>query len=122
MRNGQLKPGYNVQTGTENQFVTGFSIHRRPGDTSCMKDHLESMKRQMGKLPKTITADAGYGSEENYEYLKAEQVESYVKYNTYDKEKSRKMAEGCIARAELAVPSGMRPVCLWIWQILEFSV
>lgn len=90
MRNGQLKPGYNVQTGTENQFITGFSIHRRPGDTSCMKDHLESIKRQMGKLPNTLTADAGYGSEENYEYLKAEQVESYVKYNTYDKEKSRK--------------------------------
>lgn len=41
MRNGQLKPGYNVHTGTENQFVTGYSIHRRPGDTSCMKEHLK---------------------------------------------------------------------------------
>ena len=90
MRNGQLKPGYNVQTGTENQFVTGYSIHRRPGDTACMKEHLEGLKQQMGKLPGTITADAGYGSEENYEYLKSEQVEGYVKYNTYDKEKSRK--------------------------------
>ncbi|MGI6633897.1 MAG: IS1182 family transposase [Christensenellales bacterium] len=90
MRNGQLKPGYNVQTGTENQFVTGFSIHRRAGDTSCMKKHLEGLKRQMGKLPNAITTDAGYGSEENYEYLKSEQVASYVKYNTYDKEKSRK--------------------------------
>lgn len=90
MRNGQLKPGYNVQTGTENQFVTGYSIHRRPGDTSCMKEHLEGLKRQMGKLPRTITADAGYGSEENYEYLASQGVEGYVKYNTYDKEKSRK--------------------------------
>ena len=32
MKNGQLKPGYNVQVGTENQFVTGFSIHQNPGD------------------------------------------------------------------------------------------
>lgn len=90
MRNGQLKPGYNVQTGTENQFVTGYSIHRRPGDTSCMKEHLKGLKRQLGKLPKAIIADAGYGSEENYDYLTEEKVESYVKYNTYDREKSRK--------------------------------
>lgn len=90
MKNGQLKPGYNVQIGTENQFVTGFSIHRRPGDTSCMKPHLEHLKEMHGKLPESITADAGYGSEENYEYLEEEKVEHFVKYNTYHKEKSKK--------------------------------
>jgi transposase len=90
MRNGQLKPGYNVQIGTENQFVTGFSVHQRPGDTSCMKGHLEHLKEIHGKLPKTITADAGYGSEENYEYLEKEQIEHFVKYNTFHKEKSKK--------------------------------
>jgi len=90
MKNGQLKPGYNVQLGTEEQFVIGFSIHQRPGDTSCMKAHLEGVKERMGRLPDTVTADAGYGSEENYEYLEAEEVEHYVKYNTYHKEKSKK--------------------------------
>ena len=43
MQNGQLKPGYNVQIGTENQFVVGYSIHQSAGDTSCMKDHLEAL-------------------------------------------------------------------------------
>ncbi|CAM4465236.1 transposase [Paenibacillus phoenicis] len=28
MRNGQLKPGYNVQIGTENQFIVGYSVHQ----------------------------------------------------------------------------------------------
>jgi hypothetical protein len=28
MRNGQLKPGYNVQMGTENQFITGYSVRK----------------------------------------------------------------------------------------------
>jgi hypothetical protein len=93
MKNGQLKPGYNVQMGTENQFVTGFSIHQNPGDTSCMKEHLEQMKRQHGRLPGTLTADAGYGSEENYEFLESEQIEHYVKYNTFHKEKSKKWQE-----------------------------
>ena len=90
MRNGQLKPGYNVQMGTENQFVTGLSIHQRPGDTSCMKPHLEQLKELHGKLPENIVADAGYGSEENYEFLESEPVEHFVKYNTFHKEKSKK--------------------------------
>ena len=90
MKNGQLKPGYNVQMGTENQFVTGYSIHQKPGDTSCLKPHLEKLKELHGRLPQSIIADAGYGSEENYEYLEAEQVEHYVKYNTFHKEKSKK--------------------------------
>jgi len=29
MRNGQLKPDYNIQMGTRNQFAVGFSIHQR---------------------------------------------------------------------------------------------
>ena len=90
MKNGHLKPGYNVQLGTGGQFVIGFSIHQRPGGTSCMKPHLEGVKERMGRLPDTVTADAGYGSEENYEYLEAEGVEHYVKYNTCHKEKSKK--------------------------------
>jgi transposase len=90
MKNGQLKPGYNVQVGTENQFITGYSIHQKPGDTSLLKPHLEHLKKMHHRLPETIVADAGYGSEENYEYLEAEEVEHYVKYNTFHKEKTRK--------------------------------
>jgi len=91
MKNGQLKPAYNVQMGTENQFVIGYSIHQSAGDTSCMKEHLEEVKKILGgQLPKNIVADAGYGSEENYEYLEQEELGNYVKYNTFHKEASKK--------------------------------
>ena len=33
MRKGQLKRGYNVQIGTENQFILAYSLHPRPTDT-----------------------------------------------------------------------------------------
>ena len=69
MKNGQLKPGYNVQIGTEGQFVLGYSIHQAATDTECMKEHLEHVKKVSGRLPDNVIADAGYGSEENYEYL-----------------------------------------------------
>lgn len=91
MKNGQLKPGYNVQIGTEDQFILAYSIHQRPGDTSCMKEHLEQAKEMMsGTFPNNIIADAGYGSEENYEYLEEHEIQHYVKYNTFHKEASKK--------------------------------
>ncbi|MGW8180280.1 MAG: IS1182 family transposase [bacterium] len=86
MKNGQLKPGYNLQMGTENQFVVGFSVHQRPGDVGCLVPHLKVVKEQLGRLPKNVIADSGYGSEENYAYLNQEQVGNYVKYNTFGKE------------------------------------
>jgi hypothetical protein len=36
-----------------------------------------------------ITADAGYGSEENYDYLEKQELIAYVKYNTFDKEQDK---------------------------------
>jgi transposase len=89
MRNGQLKPGYNVQIGTEGQFVVGYSLHQRPGDTSCLIPHLEKVRKQIGKLPKRVIGDAGYGSEENYTYLERKGVEGYLKYSTFDQEQKR---------------------------------
>jgi hypothetical protein len=80
------KPAYNVQLGTENQFVLGFSLHQRAGDTSCMIPHLEGLQQNLGCLPKNIVADAGYGSEENYAYLENHQLGNYVKYNTFHRE------------------------------------
>ena len=90
MRNGQLKPGYNIQMGTENQFITGFSIHQRPGDTSCLKDHLEERERWLGSAPDVLVADAGYGSEENYAYLEDKGIAAYVKYNTFHYEQKKR--------------------------------
>jgi transposase len=89
MRNGQLKPAYNVQIGTENQFILGYSLHQRPTDTRCLKPHLEKVKLGLGKLPGTIIADAGYGGEENYAYMENEKLEAIVKYGTYHREKSK---------------------------------
>lgn len=77
------KPAYNVQIGTEGQFVVGFSVHGRAGDTTCLIPNLEAMRTHFGKLPHNIVADAGYGSEENYAYLEQHGLGNFVKYNTF---------------------------------------
>jgi transposase len=87
--NGQLKPGYNIQLGTQKQFILGYSLHRRAGDTNCLKEHLEKFKTWLGGFPKNLVADAGYGSEENYSYLEGQQITAYVKDYQFHREQKR---------------------------------
>jgi hypothetical protein len=89
MKNGQLKPAYNTQISTENQFVTKFSVHQRPGDTATLIPHLEGFKEDYQRQSETVVADAGYGSEQNYEYAENESIEAYIKYNYFHKEQKR---------------------------------
>lgn len=90
MRNRKLKPGYNVQIGTEGQFVIGYSIHQKPGDSPCLIPHMEKIRAQLGRMPDKIIADAGYGSEENYAYMAENGVAAYVKFSTYDREQKKR--------------------------------
>ena len=90
MLNGQLKPGYNVQMSTENQFITNFGIYQRPTDTLTMIGYLESFRSRYGMQSQEIVADSGYGSEENYEYMFSNGMVPYVKYNMFHVEQRRK--------------------------------
>ena len=45
-------------------------------------------------VPESLTADAGYGSEENYDFLEEKGITAYVKYGYFDKEqRDRKYRE-----------------------------
>jgi len=90
MKNGQLKPGYNAQISTNNQVITHYSIHQNPTDTATLPPHMLGFKQEYGFMPKEVTTDAGYGCEENYEFLEQNQVEAYVKYSFFDKEQHEK--------------------------------
>lgn len=91
MMNGQLKPAYNPQISTENQFITHVSIHQKPNDTTTLETHLDGFEKAYQKQSKEVVADAGYGSEENYEMLEKKEITAYVKYNYFHKEQKRKM-------------------------------
>ncbi len=86
MLNGQLKPAYNVQIGTENQFFIHYDFFPNPTDTLTYIPFMEGFKERYGFLPKKGVADAGYGSEENYEFMKLNDIEPFVKYNYFHKE------------------------------------
>lgn len=86
MQNGQLKPGYNLQISTNNQFIAGYTMAQTTADTTTLINHVDEHIKNYGQCPETLTADAGYGSEENYTDLEKKDIEAFVKYNYFHKE------------------------------------
>lgn len=89
MRNGQLKPGYNVQIGVEAEYITGVGVFADRNDLGTLKPMLENMKKMSGHKYKNVIADSGYESEEGYLYLEQEEITPYIKPQTYEKWKKR---------------------------------
>src|SRR5690606_18524313 len=54
MGNGQLKPAYNVQISTSNQFIVNYTLHPNPTDTTTMAAHLEKHLESFGGCPKVL--------------------------------------------------------------------
>ena len=88
MKNGQLKPAYNLQISTNNQFIASYSIHQKTTDTNTLIPHVEQFEKEFGEKPEVITADAGYGSEENYQALENKDITAYVKHNQFDRQQN----------------------------------
>ena len=90
MKNGQLKPAYNVQVGTENQFYTHYDFFPNPTDFLTFIPFNQGFKERYQKMPKKQVADSGYGSEENYEFMQINDIEPYVKYPLFHAEQKKK--------------------------------
>lgn len=90
MKNGQLKPAYNVQFGVDSEYIVWVSSGPEPTDTTTLMPFLKSFEDYAGfKYPKVI-ADAGYESEENYISLEANNQLSFIKTSNYETSKTRK--------------------------------
>ena len=90
MKNDELKPGYNVQAGTENGFICGFSVHPNANDGVTFPEHFRRREKAGLPHPVNLIADAGYGNEENYSLLDDLEVGNYMKYPDFHRETSGK--------------------------------
>ena len=101
MNNGQTKPGYNVQIATENQYIVNYDLYWRPTDYGTLIPFLESFYDSYGFYSSEIVADSGYGSEQNYEFMFANGMTPYVKYNLFHKEMKRKFLKNPFHQANM---------------------
>ena len=89
MKNGQLKPAYNLQISVNSEYIVGLDLFPNPTDVRTLIPFLSVLESKNLKF-KNIVADAGYESEENYEYLFNNNYTSYIKPQNYEKQKTRK--------------------------------
>jgi transposase len=90
MKNGQLKPAYNVQFGTDAEYVVWISAGPQCTDTTMLIPFLEGLRQNQKRIYKKIIADSGYESEENYVYIKANKQLAFIKPSNYEISKTRK--------------------------------
>ena len=99
MRNGQLKPGYNVQLAVNSQFIVGVGIYPNRTDYATLPPLLTGMEEWLGIRFRRVVADSGYESLENYRYLAGKKQEAFIKPSNYESRRTRKYKEQ-IGRAE----------------------
>ena len=90
MRNGQLKAGYNVQIAVESEYIVGVGLFSNPADTTTLIPFLERIKNHSKRKIVNLVADAGYASEENFDYLEKNGQRAFIKPQYYEKSKTKK--------------------------------
>ena len=98
MKNGQLKPGYNLQLGVEGEYIVGVSVSAERSDELALLSLLERMDAALGRRHKALTADAGYESEENYKALEERGQTAYIKPQNYERSKTRRYRNNACLR------------------------
>ena len=90
MRNGQLKPGYNVQIAVNSEYITGLEVFSDRSDVKTFRPMMRKLAEKHGKRYEETVADAGYESQENYLYLEQNGQVCFIKPANYDQKKTKK--------------------------------
>lgn len=90
MKNGQLKPAYNVQFGVDSEYIVWVMAGPQPTDTTTLIPFLNETREYLKHKYEKIIADSGYESEENYVYLEENEQLAFIKPANYEISKTRK--------------------------------
>ena len=87
MKNGQLKPGYNVTLGVDAEYIVAARISQDRSDSQTLIPILKTLHGLGYTKP---VADAGFESEENYTWCEQNGQLAFIKPANYDKAKTKK--------------------------------
>lgn len=76
-----FQQSYNCQAAVDSkaQVIVAAQVTQQANDKKQVKPLVEQMKANLAnRRPRVVSADAGYFSEDNLEYLKSEQIAAYV--------------------------------------------
>ena len=90
MRNGQLKPAYNVQIAVNSEYITGIDVFSKRTDVGTLIPFMRKLEMAHQQRYEEVTADAGYESLDNYLYLETNGQMSFIKPSNYEAQKTKK--------------------------------
>jgi transposase len=106
MRNGQLKPGYNLQLAVEGEYIVGATVSDHRNDQQTLIPMLEHLTTSLHKPYENIVADSGYESEENYVYLEQSGQTPYIKPSNYERSKKRTFKKNAFIKENMPYDPG----------------
>ena len=98
LKDDLLRAAYNTEITTSNQYIVNPTIHQNASDSPTLPTHIEKLEERVAGLVEQdwqpdVTADAGYGSEENYDLLASKSIRGFVKYRLWFQEHSGQLAK-----------------------------
>jgi transposase len=101
MRNGQLKPGYNVQMAVDSEYIVVADIFQDRNDVGTFVPLMCAMEENLRFCYPSITTDAGYESEEAYDFLAKRNQQPFIKPKIYEQQKTRKFKQDISKRENM---------------------
>ena len=104
MRNGQLKPGYNVNVATASGFIIGHYISSDRDDVQTLIPFVKKLREAYSKHhPGRVVVDSGYESEDNYCWFEElKDCELFVKPSNHEARKKKKYRTDISRRENMA--------------------
>jgi len=82
--------GYNVQVLVSSLLIMMYGVFQDRNDFNTLIPMNDLYYKYYGEYPKNECADAGYGNYKNYKYLRENNINNYVKFQTWEGESSGK--------------------------------
>ena len=78
-----IQPGYNGQIAVDSQeqIIVAGDLTQEATDRYQLEPMIAQVEQNLGSLPEQISADAGYSSYDNLEYIENKEVDAYIPDN-----------------------------------------
>ena len=94
--NREQNPAYSVTTATDtaNDIITHFQVNPQDDDEAALLGSVEGSRENSGTKHKTVDADSGFASKENYESLEQEGQEALIPDRRLEAEGRNEVSRG----------------------------
>lgn len=83
-----MHAAYNVQILVSRGFIVLYYLSQDRSDAKTLEPTIEKYYEWYGRYPQKLCADAGYGNFYNYEYCARKGIEAFVKYSSWNVERT----------------------------------